>query len=157
MAVVSYRRIATLITIAALATACSGSHHSATPYPASTTTVRTERACDATGTLPYARSVSSSAGSVWVWVESATRREFRTGSLVKVVWRITGRGAPTLELHQPDGRPGALSFGPERHPSSTFRHPGDEYGSGFVPTTRGCWRMKMQRGEVSGRLSFLVA
>jgi hypothetical protein len=148
--------MAILIAIAALATACSSSSHSATRYSASTTTVRTERACDTTRTLPYARSVSSSAGSVWVWVESVTRGGFRAGSLVKVVWRITGRDTPTLELQQPDGRPGTLSFGPERHESSTFQHPGDEYGSGFIPTTRGCWRMNIHRGAVSGELSFLV-
>ena len=157
MAAVSDRRRAMLVTIVALTSACSSSHRSATPYTVSTTTVGKEAACDATRTMPYARLVSSSSGSVWVWVESATREGFRTGSLVKVVWRITGRGAPTLELQQPDGRPGALSFGPERHSSSTFRHPGDEYGSGFIPTTRGCWRMNIQRGKVSGKLSFLVA
>jgi hypothetical protein len=156
MATVSYRRMATLLAIVALTTACSSSHRSATPYTATTTTVGKEPACDATRTVPYARSVSSSAGSVWVWVESG-RGGFRTGSLIKVVWRITGRGVPTVELQQPDGRSGALSFGPERHSSSTFRHPGDEYGSGFIPTTRGCWRMNMQRGAVSGQLSFVVA
>lgn len=122
-----------------------------------TTTVRgTDRACDATNSAITVRHLSSSHGSVWVWIESAARSSFRAGELVKVVWRITGRGTPRAVLTDPVGEPQRLSFGPERHASSTFRHPGEEYGTGFRPTTSGCWRLTMQRGNVAGAISFEV-
>ena len=103
------------------------------------------------------RHLPSPAGSVWVWIESAAGPRPRVGWLVKVVWRITGAGAPRAALSDPAGRASKLAFGPELHQASTFRHPGAEYGTGFVPDAVGCWRLTMRRGEVEGSVSFLVA
>ena len=113
-------------------------------------------ACDDTGTAPTVRHLSSRVGSVWVWIESVTRPSARVGSLVKIVWRMTGAGAPRASLSGPAGQAEELAFGPERHPSSTFDHPGAEYGTGFTPTAPGCWRLTMRRGEVEGSVSFAV-
>jgi hypothetical protein len=85
-----------------------------------------------------------------VWIESGAGRRFRVGSLVKVVWRITGAGAPRTVLSDPYGRNVKLSFGPEVHHASTFDHPGAEYGTGFTPTVPGCWQFGMLRGTVEG-------
>jgi hypothetical protein len=99
----------------------------------------------------------SATGSVWVWIETVSYPSVRVGSLVKVVWRITGVGAPHAALSDPHQRGAKLAFGPELHPSSTFRHPGAEYGTGFTPTSAGCWRLSMRRGNVAASVSFAVA
>jgi hypothetical protein len=112
--------------------------------------------CDDAGSTATVRHLESRRGSVWVWIESVTRPRIRAGSLVKVVWRITGDGAPTVSLIDPAGRAAKLTFGPERHGASTFDHPGAEYGTGFTPRAPGCWRLAMQRGDVEGEVSFAV-
>jgi hypothetical protein len=93
---------------------------------------------------------------VWVWIESSARPSVRVGALVKVVWRITGTGGPRVRLSNPQGRRARLAFGPERHPLSTFVHPGAEYGTGFTPDRPGCWQMTMRRGDVTASLPFRV-
>jgi hypothetical protein len=140
-----------------LLSACAASHD-ATRRPVVTTTTASlppAPECDVAqaGTV---RRLPSLTGSVWIWIETASRPTPRVGSLIKVVWRITGSGAPRASLTDPRGRASRLAFGPELHTGSTFRHPGAEYGTGFKPDTAGCWRLTMRRGEVGGSVSFVV-
>ncbi len=140
-----------------LLSACSGSHNLAEKQIAPTTTSRHAAvACDDAGTTATVRHLPSPTGSVWVWIDLVTRPSARVGSLVKVVWRVTGVGAPHALLSDPRGRVAKLTFGPDRHPNSTFDHPGSEYGTGFTPTAPGCWVLAMRRGEVEGSVSFAV-
>jgi hypothetical protein len=143
------------VVLAAAAAGCSSSHQSATKPLVATTTLAHPR-CGGATVAPAVRHLASTTGSVWVWIESAARPAVRVGSLVKVVWRITGTGAPQVVLSNPHGRAAHLAFGPERHAKSTFLHPGDEYGTGFTPTLPGCWQLTMRRGNVIGSLWFLV-
>src|SRR5258707_15716369 len=150
------RRRYAVIACAVLVASCSGSQRSAERRGTSTTARHAVIACDDPGAAPSVRHLSSRVGSVWVWIESVTRPLARVGSLVKVVWRMTGTGAPRAELSGPGGRRAQLSFGPEPHSASTFDHPGAEYGTGFTPTAPGCWRLTMRRGEVESSVSFAV-
>ena len=151
------RRVQAMVIGALLLSACAGSHRPSGRRAVTTTTASPHRvvACDVAETTTV-RHLPSTTGSVWIWIESATGSSFRVGSLVKVVWRITGAGVPHAALSDPRGRDSKLAFGPDLHPASTFRHPGDEYGTGFTPTAPGCWQLTMRRGGVSGSVSFLV-
>jgi len=151
------RCLPTAVIVSLLLSGCAGSHD-ATRKPAVTNTTASippVARCDVADTTTVRR-LPSSSGSVWVWIEIASRPTPHVGSLIKVVWRITGAGVPRASLIDPRGRASRLTFGPELHPSSTFRHPGEEYGTGFKPTTPGCWRLTMRRGHVSGSVSFRV-
>ena len=152
---------AVVATLAAFTSGCTSSHQSVTKRVVTTTTTTragtNATACDAVATTNVVRHLQSTTGSVWVWIESAARPAFRVGSLVKVVWRVTGRGVPRVVLSDPGGRATRLTFGPESHAQSTFRHPGAEYGTGFTPTAPGCWRLTMRRGDVTGSLSLEIA
>jgi len=146
-----------VVAIALVVSACTGSHHAAGGRLTTTTaSPRARTDCRDGGTSPTVRHLPSATGSVWVWIESAARPTARVDSLVKVVWRITGSGAPHAALSDPRGRASKLTFGPEAHRTSTFRHPGTEYGTGFTPTEPGCWRLTMRRGEVTASLSFAI-
>lgn len=70
---------------------------------------------------------------------------FAVGVDIKVVWRMTGEGDLTVRLIDPDGRPKALSWGPEPHGGSNFHRPGDEWGTGFKLDQRGCWEIQFSR------------
>jgi hypothetical protein len=108
-----------------LISACASSRHSAKARVVTTTTgPRAAVACAAETTT--VRHLRSPTGSVWVWIESASHPSARVGSLVKVVWRITGIGAPHAALFDPYRHAAKLAFGPELHRTSTFRHPGAE-------------------------------
>jgi len=140
-----------------LLSACASSHPAARAQRVTTTTGPPAAAATCAADTTTVRHLTSPTGSVWVWIESASHSRVRVGSLVKVVWRITGAGAPHAALIDPHRRAAKLAFGPELHPTSTFRHPGAEYGTGFTPTSAGCWQLSMQRGSVAASISFAVA
>jgi hypothetical protein len=137
--------------------ACASSHHSAKARIVTSATGPRGAAVTCAGETTTVRHLRSPTGSVWVWIESASYPSLRVGSLVKVVWRITGVGAPHAALFDPHRRAAKLAFGPELHPTSTFRHPGAEYGTGFTPISAGCWQLSMRRGSVAASVSFAVA
>ncbi|KOU09471.1 hypothetical protein ADK86_00690 [Streptomyces sp. NRRL F-5755] len=69
---------------------------------------------------------------------------FTTREVHKIVWRVTGKGPLHLTLTGPDGR----TRRPERlepHGDSSYRRPGDEWGSGLRFPTPGCWHIRLTR------------
>jgi hypothetical protein len=80
----------------------------------------------------------------------------RTDSELKIVWRVTGEGEPTVSAERPDGSAGVLTFGPEAHPASNFDRPGDEWGTGFRFDMPGCWHLDVRRGAVHARVPIRV-
>jgi hypothetical protein len=74
----------------------------------------------------------------------------RPGDIVKIVWRVTGHGPLRVRFTAPDGLRRPLAFGPDRHSSSTYHRPGDEWGTGFRFTARGCWHIQLARGTTTG-------
>jgi hypothetical protein len=52
----------------------------------------------------------------------------------------------------PDGTRAKPWFGPEEHGGSTWRRPGEEWGTGFVFPKAGCYRVEVTRTRGSGYL-----
>ena len=78
------------------------------------------------------------------------------GREVKIVWRMTGAGPVEFEATGPGGTRASPVWGPTPHISSNWRRPGDEWGTGFVFTSPGCWRIRATRGAVSGNVWLVV-
>ncbi|WP_433467851.1 hypothetical protein [Spirillospora sp. CA-128828] len=69
----------------------------------------------------------------------------RAGQDLKIVWRVTGSGPLRLTASDPGGRERAVVWGPEKHGGSSFRRPGEEWGSGYRLDEPGCWRLRLAR------------
>jgi hypothetical protein len=80
---------------------------------------------------------------------SAKPLPIRTLESVKVVWRMTGSGPLRLTVTNPQGRPAALQWGPERHGGSNYNRPGQEWGAGYRFSTAGCWHLQARRSSES--------
>jgi hypothetical protein len=81
----------------------------------------------------------------------------RVGDRVKIVWRMTGHGARRVGVRRPDGSAAKLTFGPDPHGGSTYRRPGDEWGTGFRFDQRGCWRIRLTRADTTGTVRLQIA
>ena len=75
---------------------------------------------------------------------------------IKIVWRMTGEGPLRVRATLPDGRTARLAWGPEQHGGSTWRRPGQEWGTGFVFPKAGCWKVELTRTSGSGHAWLLV-
>ena len=68
-----------------------------------------------------------------------------------------GHGAFNIGAKTTDGTSAHLAFGPEPHDGSTWNVPNtDEWGTGFIFPTTGCWRVHGWRDGTSGDVYFLV-
>ncbi|HXM53047.1 MAG TPA: hypothetical protein VN913_07210 [Candidatus Binatus sp.] len=75
----------------------------------------------------------------------------------KIVWRMGGHGAFNIGAKTTDGTSAQLTFGPELHDGSTWNVPNtDEWGTGFIFPTAGCWRVHAWRDGTTGDVYFLV-
>jgi hypothetical protein len=75
----------------------------------------------------------------------------------KIVWRMAGRGAFNIGAKTTDGTSARLTFGPEPHGGSTWYIPNtDEWGTGFIFPTAGCWRVHASRDGTAGDVFFLI-
>ncbi|RVX47750.1 hypothetical protein EDD27_10699 [Nonomuraea polychroma] len=78
------------------------------------------------------------------------------GAEVKIVWRMTGEGPLQVKAELPDGTRARLAWGPEQHDGSSWRRPGQEWGTGFVFPKPGCWKIELTRTRGSGHAWLLV-
>ncbi|TDE58215.1 hypothetical protein E1295_06340 [Nonomuraea mesophila] len=76
----------------------------------------------------------------------------RHGDEVKIVWRMTGEGPLRVAASLPDGTAATLAWGPEEHDGSSWRRPGQEWGTGFVFPEPGCWKVELTRTRGSGHV-----
>ena len=83
--------------------------------------------------VPFAGTARSGEAS------SASQMSPIIGDQEKIVWRMTGTGALTLQAISPDGRQHPLACGPDTRGGSNWDKPGDEWGAGYVFTAPGCW------------------
>jgi hypothetical protein len=78
----------------------------------------------------------------------------------KTIWRLAGPGisatSPTFSLVGPAGQTAHLDWGPAFHDSSTWNRPGDEYGTGLLFPTAGCWDVHVIDGQVIGDVYVVV-
>ncbi|MEV0198121.1 hypothetical protein [Nonomuraea sp. NPDC050691] len=103
----------------------------------------------ADGGLPEVRGQGRGAE---VWGLLFAPAPFERGREVKIVWRMTGEGPLTVTATLPDGTRARRTFGPEQHGGSTWKRPGEEWGTGFVFPKPGCWRFDLTRTRGTGRV-----
>jgi hypothetical protein len=64
---------------------------------------------------------------------------------VKIVFRMTGSGDLSIRAVGPTGEQLGPQWGPEGHGGSNWQRPGDEWGTGWVFPTAGCWTIQASR------------
>jgi hypothetical protein len=64
---------------------------------------------------------------------------------VKLILRMTGAGPLSGSVVDPSETAQVLDWGPERHTSSNFDRPGDEWGLGVTFDKPGCWQLSFSR------------
>ena len=75
----------------------------------------------------------------------------------KIVWRMGGHGAIHIAAKTTDGTTARLTFGPEPHGGSSWYIPNtDEWGTGMIFPTPGCWRVQASRDGTRGDVYLLV-
>lgn len=79
------------------------------------------------------------------------------GQQVKVVWRMTGEGDLSMVATGPGGRTLRPEWGPDRHSSSSYHRPGDEWGTGWTFPVKGCWTIDATRKVGKARIAIRVA
>ena len=82
--------------------------------------------------------------------------EVTTSGENKIIWRMTGTGAFSIEATGPEGR-AVKPVWTEPHGGSSFRRPGEEWGTGWKFPVGGCWTFKATRTGASGELTVRVA
>jgi hypothetical protein len=79
------------------------------------------------------------------------------GTDTKIVWRMGGHGDFQIAAKTTDAATARLTFGPEPHGGSTWYIPNtDEWGTGMIFPTPGCWRVHASRDGTRGDVYFLV-
>jgi hypothetical protein len=98
------------------------------------------------------------ASSATLWALAFNDHPFVAGQEVKIVWRMTGVGPLSLSGTNLDtGQKVGPLRGAEPHMSSTWRRPGDEWGSVWVFPTQGCWRLTATRSIGDGSITVTVS
>lgn len=150
------KRLVTALLCAAVggAAGCAGAAHSAPPggttarlgaagcHPASPLSLFN-------GGFPQVQGTGHGA-SLWGLLMSAHPMPFRVGDQEKIVWRMTGTGPLTLVAISPSGAVHRPFWGPAAHDGSNWNKPGEEWGSGYVFTSPGCWDLRATRGSATG-------
>jgi hypothetical protein len=79
----------------------------------------------------------------------------KTGQELKLVMRVTGTGDISVVAVGPNGaRHGPIET--QRHVTSNFDRPGEEWGSFFTFDRSGCWRIVVTRGDMRGSITLAV-
>jgi hypothetical protein len=93
-----------------------------------------------------------------LWALVFSPLPIRANTETKIVWRMGGRGAFSVAAKTTNGTTARLTFGPEPHGTSSWYIPNtDEWGTGFIFPTAGCWRVHATRGTTTGDVYFLIA
>jgi hypothetical protein len=79
------------------------------------------------------------------------------GQEIKIAWRMTGTGDLAMSATGPDGKKTKPSWGPEPHGGSNFDHPGDEWGTGWIFPSAGCWTIDAKRTNGAAKMVMRVA
>lgn len=91
---------------------------------------------------------ASLGGGEWASPDSAVVRDV-VGEELKIVFRFTGSFGGIFALG-PRGERLLPVWGPRAHTGSDWKRPGSEWGTGFVLSEPGCWRLRMGDGTVVG-------
>ncbi|HLU71997.1 MAG TPA: hypothetical protein VKZ82_07440 [Nonomuraea sp.] len=114
--------------------------------------VKTGETCNGTELLTPSEGfpeVRGSAEDAELWGLLFGEVPFKAGTEVKVVWRMTGDGPVEASATGPGGKRAKLVWLQE-HGGSSWRRPGDEWGTGWVFPEPGCWKVELSRTKGSG-------
>lgn len=89
-------------------------------------------------------------GEATLWGLVMAHVPVKRGDSVTIVWRMTGSGPVKFTASMQDGTTTALTWGPVAHGASSFRRPGDEWGTGYQFPRPGCWKLHAERDVGSG-------
>ena len=128
-----------------------------TPSPPSPPVEFSAPLASACGAQPAQTPLAEVKGSrLWALVFGPVPIKARTDT--KIVWRMGGSGTFDIGAKTTNGTSAQLTFGPEFHTSSDWNIPNtDEWGTGFIFPTAGCWRVHASRGAMTGDVYFLIA
>lgn len=96
-----------------------------------------------------------SGSSVTLYGLLFTRYPLPAGHVSKIVWRMTGSGHMRFAATGPRGQRIAPTWA-TLHYSSSWRRPGEEWGTGFRFSVTGCWTVHVTRGKSAATASLLV-
>jgi hypothetical protein len=129
---------------------------SQTPAPPATDVGFSAPVASNCAALPAQTPLAEVKGShLWALVFAPLPIKARTET--KIVWRMGGQGLFNIGTKTTDGTSARLTFGPEPHSGSSWSVPNtDEWGTGFIFPTAGCWRVHAWRDGTSGDAFFRV-
>lgn len=128
---------------------------SATAGPVTTSTCPPTAQLGGSATLPE-RQGAGNGVTLWA-LFFPTQPALTAGQEIKVVWRMIGSGDFSVSATGPDGTVVKPVWGPEQHGDSTWHRPGQEWGTGWVFPSAGCWTVNAKRTSDSGYLVLRVA
>lgn len=125
-----------------LLSACTANESADSVSPSRSTASASSSSADPTSSFTAEREIrgQSARGSLW-----SLFYHHRVGDPVKSLWRMTGTGTFTVTAIGPDGRRLKPTIGPEAHDSSSWHHPGDEWGVFWVIPAPGRWAFHVKR------------
>ncbi len=144
-----------LVSVACAQQTSAGSQ-TPTPSPPPTDVGFSAPLASACAALPALTPLAEVEGSrLWALVFGPVPIKARTET--KIVWRMGGHGAFNIGSKKADGTGAQLTFGPEPHDGSTWYVPNtDEWGTGFIFPSAGCWRVHAWRDDSAGDVFFNI-
>lgn len=149
--IASWRWSLGLVAVLAM-TGCDATSPTHSPAPPPAAPCPATARLDATGTVE--RQGAGDGATLWALFFQGV---VTAGQEIKVVWRMTGSGDFSVSATGPDGTVVRPVWGPEAHTGSNWARPGDEWGTGWVFPTAGCWTVNARRTSGSGYLVLRVA
>ena len=153
--------VSTFLAAALLSVACAPARAigsaAPTPSPPSPPVGFSAPLASACAALPAQTPLAEVKGSrLWALVFGPVPIKARTDT--KIVWRMGGSGTFDIGAKTTNGTSAELTFGPELHTSSDWNISNtDQWGTGFIFPTAGCWRVHASRGAATGDVYLLIA
>ena len=152
------RQLSVFIAISFLLVACTSTlNHARGTAPESTSTA-TQPVCQpsliqkSANSFPEIQGTMKSDGKLWalLFFDNAYPHQD-----LKFVWRITFTGTGAGFHAQAENEHGTIIlpvWGPEFHESSSWKRPGEEWGTGFNFPEPGCWTITVTSGATKGEI-----
>jgi hypothetical protein len=147
------RQRSVFIFISILLTACTPTINRVGPSPTATQPAcQPSKILKSSNSFPEIQGTMKSAGELWALLFFDTAH---ANEELKFVWRITFTGIGQgfhAEARNEKGMTILPVWGPDFHESSTWKRPGEEWGTGFNFPTSGCWTITVTSGVTKGEI-----
>jgi hypothetical protein len=132
------------------------------PYPESTFVPPGAPGCSPPSPANAITREARGSGTLWALLEGgefadphAAVLDGVIGRATKIVWRMGGEGDLRLSAIAPSGATVAPAE-VRAHDASSWKRPGDEWGSLFAFSQAGCWRLHAERADDASDLWLIV-